>query len=178
MMTQTASNYAKALSEAGFTKAQLDDVLAVFDACEPLMRALSAPTVPEREKEAAADALFQGEAANLVKLMCANGCIRQIYLVAQALEKLELENRGVAVITIRCVTPPDDQQCERIKKFICKKHGYRDASVVIQRDPSLLGGFQICCGDTVYDRSYKGRLNALKQNLVGGSGVNEHHQFK
>lgn len=167
MMTQTANNYARALNAAGYTRAQLDGVLAVFSACPQLMQALSSPVVPEKEKQAAADALFQGESANLIKLMCENSCIRQIGLVAQALENIEREQSGVAVITIKCITPPDDTQCERIKQFICKKHGFRDARVEIKQDPSLLGGFQICCGDIVYDRSFKSRLDALKQNLVG-----------
>lgn len=166
-MTQTAINYARALQAAGVTSKQLAPVVSAFSGCTQLMQALSSPVVPEREKQAAADALFQGECANLVKLMCENGCISQISLVAQALQALEKKSRGVAEIIITCITPPDKDQCERIKKFICKKHGFQEARVEIRQDPSLLGGFQIRCGDIVYDRSLKSRLNALKQNLVG-----------
>ena len=167
VLTQTAINYAEAMYEAGFTKAQLADVRTAFSGCPYLGKLLSVPVIPLKEKFAAVDEIFSGEAANLVKLMCENDCISQILLVCDAYDELLKAKSMQAQDVLTCVNPPDDKQLEKIKKFICKKQGTDSADIVIKKDPDILGGFIIQCGDTVYDRSLKGRIEKLRRNLVG-----------
>lgn len=167
VLTQTAINYAKAMYEAGFTKAQLASVKSAFTECPYLGKLLSVPIIPLKEKFAAVDEIFTGEEANLIKLMCENGCVSQILLVCDAYDELLKAKSMQAQAVLTCVNSPDDEQLEKIKKFICKKQGTDTAEIVIKKDPDILGGFIIQCGDTVYDRSLKGRIEELRRNLVG-----------
>lgn len=167
VLTQTAINYAEAMYEAGFTKEQLEEVRNAFTDCELLGRLLAVPVIPQKEKYAAVDEIFTGEAANLVKLMCENGCVSEILLVCEAYEELLKAKSKEAQAVLTCVNPPDDKQLEKIRQFVCKKQGTDSAQIVIKKDPDILGGFIIQCGDTVYDRSLKGRIDSLRRNLVG-----------
>lgn len=167
VLTQTAINYAEAMYEAEFTKEQLADVRSAFSGCPDLGKLLSVPVIPLKEKLDAVDQIFTGKAANLVKLMCQNGCISQILLVCDAYDELLKARSMQAQVVLTCVHPPDEEQLEKIKKFICKKQGTGSADIEIKTDPDILGGFIIQCGDTVYDRSLKGRIEKLRRNLVG-----------
>ena len=166
-MTQTAINYAKALYSAGVDGKDVLNLKETFLSCPELLENLSAPVVSESEKFSVIDELFNGKTANLVKIMCENKCISQIVSVCDAFDKIEKEKSNCANIRIVCTTPPSEEQIEKIKKFICKKHGVKRAEVTVENDRSILGGFVIYYGDIKYDRSLKNRLELLKQNLVG-----------
>jgi F-type H+-transporting ATPase subunit delta len=67
---------------------------------------------------------------------------------------------------LRYVSLPDEKQLEGIKAFLCKKHNARDVKIEMTEDKTLIGGFVIAAEGKEYDRSVKGRLEALHRQLI------------
>ena len=53
----------------------------------------------------------------------------------------------VLKVEIDCVTPPNEEQLEGIREFICRKYKTDEVSFVIKKDPSVKGGFKLFVGD-------------------------------
>ncbi len=68
-----------------------------------------------------------------------------------------------AVVT--CVTKPDEKQLEGLRKFVCAEIGADSAELEIVTDSSLLGGFTIQIGSTLYDRSLKTKLSKVSESV-------------
>ena len=68
---------------------------------------------------------------------------------------------------IHCITPPNDEQLEKIREFIMKKYSVSDVKFIIKLDTALVGGFNIFVGDDNYDWSTLGRIRQLRKSLQG-----------
>ncbi len=68
-------------------------------------------------------------------------------------------------VEIRCVTPPSEEQLEKIKAFIMREYDADEVECVIKKDPSIIGGFSIFVGDEVYDWSTIGRIQQLRRKF-------------
>ncbi len=66
---------------------------------------------------------------------------------------------------IHCVTPPNDEQLEKIRQFIMKQYGVEDAECVVKINPAVVGGFNIFVGDDNYDWSTLGRIRQLRKSF-------------
>ncbi len=65
-------------------------------------------------------------------------------------------------VEIRCVTPPTEEQLEKIRHIIMREYGAEAVECIIKKDPSIIGGFRIFVGDEVYDWSTLGRIQQLR----------------
>ena len=63
-----------------------------------------------------------------------------------------------------CVTPPDDAQEERMRRFLSHKYG-AEVSLSVEIDPSLQSGFRLSVGSEVYDWSAEGRLQQFMESV-------------
>ncbi len=68
-------------------------------------------------------------------------------------------------VEIRCVTPPTEEQLEKIRNFIMREYDAEDVECIIKKDPSIIGGFSIFVGDEVYDWSTLGRIQQLRRKF-------------
>ncbi len=68
-------------------------------------------------------------------------------------------------VEIQCITPPTDEQLERMKTFFMAEYSADDVDFVIEKDPSVVGGFRIFVGDENYDWSTLGRIRQLRKSF-------------
>ena len=64
--------------------------------------------------------------------------------------------------------PPDSAQKSRLEDVLSKKYG-EGVELVWQEDPAAAGGFRIEIGSEIIDWTAEGRLEQLKEKLVGPS---------
>lgn len=77
-------------------------------------------------------------------------------------QKLE---RNALTVEIQCVTPPNDEQLDKMRKFFLAEYNAEDIDFVIVKDPSVVGGFRIFVGDENYDWSTLGRIRQLRKSF-------------
>ena len=68
-------------------------------------------------------------------------------------------------VEILCLTPPTEEQKEKIRQFVTEKYAVETVEFVIRRDPSVVGGFNIFVGDDNYDWSTLGRVRQLRKSF-------------
>ena len=68
-------------------------------------------------------------------------------------------------VEIHCVTPPKEEQLEKIRELIMREYQVEDAQCVVIIDPSVVGGFNIFVGDDNYDWSTLGRIRQLRKSF-------------
>ena len=78
---------------------------------------------------------------------------------------LEDEQADIIHACLICTTPPDERQIKGIENFLCRKYSAQKAKITVQKDDSLIGGFILRVGSDEYDRSIKGRMDRLEQDL-------------
>ena len=75
------------------------------------------------------------------------------------------ERKEALHVEIKCVTPPSEQQLEKIRSFMKVQYHAENVEFVIKRDPSVIGGFNIFVNDDSYDWSTSGRIEQLRKSL-------------
>lgn len=75
------------------------------------------------------------------------------------------QKRNVLTVEIQCVTPPDEKQLSRMREFFLAEYKADDIDFVIEKDPSVVGGFRIFVGDENYDWSTLGRIRQLRKSF-------------
>ena len=68
-------------------------------------------------------------------------------------------------VEIACITPPTEEQLEKIRQVVREKYYVEQVEFVIRRDPSVVGGFNIFIGDDNYDWSTLGRIRQLRKSF-------------
>ena len=66
---------------------------------------------------------------------------------------------------IHCITPPNDEQLEKIREFIMAEYKVNEVNFIIKIDPAVVGGFNIFVGDDNYDWSTLGRIRQLRKSF-------------
>ncbi|MBO4500699.1 MAG: F0F1 ATP synthase subunit alpha, partial [Clostridia bacterium] len=70
-------------------------------------------------------------------------------------------------VEIRCMAPPTDEQCDKLRAFMARKYGANvsDVEIIIHKDPAAADGFNIFVGDDNYDWSTLGRIRQLRKTV-------------
>ncbi len=68
-------------------------------------------------------------------------------------------------VEIRCITPPSPEQLEKMRSFFMSEYHANEIEFVLQKDPSVVGGFNIFVGDENYDWSTLGRIRQLRKSF-------------
>ncbi len=68
-------------------------------------------------------------------------------------------------VEIRCITPPNDEQLQKICEFIRREYNAQQVECIIKEDPAVVGGFNIFVGDDNYDWSTLGRIRQLRKSI-------------
>lgn len=63
------------------------------------------------------------------------------------------------------VTPPTEEQVQKIKEFLGRKYNLVETDLQMEQDASLGGGFILSAGDDIYDWSTGGRIKQLSEKL-------------
>lgn len=77
----------------------------------------------------------------------------------------EKQEENILKVEIQCVTPPNDEQLSKMRRFFLAEYNADDVDFVIKNDPSVVGGFRIFVGDENYDWSTLGRIRQLRKSI-------------
>ncbi|WP_420236524.1 ATP synthase F1 subunit delta [Telmatobacter bradus] len=151
--------------------AQLDDFLATWKGSSELQTFFVNPSIAALEKVAVLDKLNQKlglikELRNLIAVLITHNRISGVEEVAAAYRKLQQEQSGIRQAEIVTARLLNEVERAKLTAEVAKLAGSKvDAS--FREDASVLGGAVVRIGSTVYDGSLRGRLERLKDALVG-----------
>ena len=168
-MSELARRYAKALYLSGGEEEPLRQTAAALEDCPPLWEALVSPAVSPDEKQAVLRRLpaLSGQPllAQFFQLLARKGRLPLLPDILAEFHALTLEGRNAARCVMTCVHAPDPRRQEEIKSMLCKLHHKSDIELEIRLDPSLVGGFTLDIDGVTYDKSVRGQLRELTQQL-------------
>ena len=82
------------------------------------------------------------------------------------------DNRPLQAV-LRCVTPPDEEQLARFRKFLQKKYHAEQVEIEIKVEPEINAGFILQIGSEQYDwsasgrtRQFENRIDAARENAA------------
>jgi len=165
-MTERATQYGKALYELHLNEDCINDAAKTIADSKDLVDALDNPSVRATEKHAVIDKLFDKSITSFMKVVTDNHMVSQITDIFEAYNDCKIEANNWAKATLYYVTKPDDKQLEAIKSKIAGDTGKDGVELKLVEQPSLVGGFVLKVGDFETDRSIKGHIKQLTQNLM------------
>jgi F-type H+-transporting ATPase subunit delta len=157
--------------DTGALDRQLTDFLATWDGSRELREFFTNPAAPAVQKVAVLDKMnaqlgMQKELRNLIAVLIDNDRIGHVSEVAAAYRRILQEQLGIKpaeIVTARALSPAEQNS---LVAEVGKLAGARiDAS--FRLDQAILGGTVVRIGSTVYDGSVRGRLERLKDSLIG-----------
>ena len=89
----------------------------------------------------------------------------------------EAEERLPLKVEIRCVTPPTEEQLEKIRDFMSRRYNDENVEFSIIKDTSVIGGFKIFVGDDNYDWSALGRIRQLRKSFQALRREDDHDKI-
>lgn len=105
-------------------------------------------------------------AMNLAHLLVEKSRIAQAEQVRDEYQRLLDEHRGVAQATVVTAVPISEDERQAVIRRLRELTG-KEIVLEAQEDPKILGGLVARIGDRLIDGSTRGRLQALRQSLVG-----------
>ena len=134
-----------------------------------LWRALTSPCVRPKEKDALLLRVLPQETPSILRsayrLLCEKGRMVLLPGIAEEYHALCLEEENAGEGVVRSARPLGQGEVEKLSQALCQRHGKSRVALRCETDPSLLGGFVLQLGDTVYDQSVRGMLNGLRRSL-------------
>lgn len=168
-MIQNMDKYLDTLLSSQISVSSLEDALRIIRSSKELAVVLDNPNVSLNEKNSVIDELFAPSVKPFICSLASDCRIADLDEIIQSFIA-ELDKRNnTATATLHCITPPDAQQLEGIKQFICKEENAVDAKIEIVHDDKLIGGFIITVGDKEYDFSLKGKLESIKNRVISSA---------
>lgn len=168
-MIQNMDKYLDTLLSSQISVSSLEDALRIIKSSKELAVVLDNPNVSLNEKNNVIDELFAPSVKPFICSLASDCRIADLDEIIQSFIS-ELDKRNnTATATLHCITPPDAQQLEGIKQFICKEEKAVDAKIEIVHDDKLIGGFIITVGDKEYDFSLKGKLESIKNRVISSA---------
>lgn len=178
-MAVFVSYYARAFADV-VTQAKLDsaaidreltDFLATWNGSKELREVFENPGIPAVQKVSMLDSMnaklgMKRQLRNFIAVLINNDRIAHVNEVAAAY-RAELEERqGIRQAEIVTARELSDDERKTLLGGVSKLAGAR-IQPTFKLDASILGGAIVRIGSTVYDGSVKGRLERLREELIG-----------
>ena len=164
-MTKSAVEYAKMLSGFQVSADAVREPKELLRLVPQLRMDLENPILDIEKKHKLIDDTFPAGMRNLLKLICDNQDFSMMDDVLAAYEKFDFSEPEALKAVLSYVTPPTDEQLEKIRIFLSKKYQNAKLEIEATHNPDLIGGFVIRVGNQEYDWSVKSRLGKLEQRL-------------
>ncbi len=165
-MTLRDVNYAKVLFDLNISEECVQNTKDMILEHREIFMALINPAIKKSEKHTVIDTFFDKEIRSFLKVVCDNECMEFISKIFDSYEDIVLDSKNIVKATLTYVTRPDDELLEKIKDMVCNKYNKTDVLLELKEDATLLGGFVLSVGDTMYDKSIQGTLSSLSKTLV------------
>lgn len=172
-MNQTVIDYVQMLSSLSVSKEVVKQTADIFTALPQIQIDFSSPVISVEKKHAVIEKVFPKKIHEFLKLLYDNGNFDLLDEIFAAYKDLAEVNRDILSVVISYVTAPDVTQLMKIKGFLAKKYNTNIDKIEIElkEEPELLGGFIIRAGNQQYDWSMRGRLQQMKQQMIGGNNA-------
>lgn len=150
---------------------QFSDFLATWEGSCELREFFTNPAIPAAQKRAILDKLnarigMMKELRNLMAVLIDHDRIGQVAEVVAAYRSILQEKMGIKPAEIVTARELSTEERDALVAEVAKVAGAQiDAS--FSQDKSILGGAVVRIGSTVYDGSVRGRLERLREELVG-----------
>jgi F-type H+-transporting ATPase subunit delta len=167
MISQQTVNYAKILFSLEPKEESIRSAKELLLGSRELMELLENPAVKLMEKDTVIDKLFNIEIRSFLKVLCENRMIGKFEEILSAYEAMELEHKNILKASLSYTIMPNDEDISQIKNMLCEKYKKAGVFLELKEDASLIGGFVLNVGDTVYDKSIKGALSEMQKTLIG-----------
>jgi ATP synthase F1 delta subunit len=173
---QIAKKYSRAL----ISSLEISDIPMVVKEFEAFSRLINAnrqlkllfagQIFSENEKEKAFNALapslkFNSNTEKFLKLMIIQGHLSAMKEIIAASIDVYNDRQKKAIAVVVSSVALDRKYTERLTSAL-KKMTDRDVTIENRIDASLLGGFVVKVGSTIFDSSVKGQLRLLKAELM------------
>lgn len=168
-MTKSALEYAKLLAGLRVSAEAIRETKNLLELVPQLRIDLENPVLDIEKKHVEIEETFPATIRNFLKVICDNQDFSMLEDVFAAYEQLDTTELEDIKADLRYVVPPTEDQLEKIKAFLAKKHKNAKLEIQMTQDESLLGGFVIRVGNQEYDWSMKSRLEKLGQKLKSSS---------
>jgi len=171
-----ASRYAKSLLDLSIEKGQLEEVFndmkqvkAVIEASRELAVMLKNPIINAEKKQKVVSAIFGHNSNYITKtfldLMVKKG--REAYLldIAKAFILQYNLNKNITPVKLTTAVAFDEAFTDNLIAKLKHKTGIDNPQIKVSVDESLIGGFVLQYGDTLYDASISRKLELLEKEF-------------
>ena len=179
-MTARLGTSARRYAEAAFQIATRDGTIELWRdqlqrardalADERIARVLHDQGIPLDDRLAVVDRVFAGSldprVQNLVGLLLRRGRIEQLPRLVDEFIRLDNERLGIVTAEVTSAAPLTQQEIDALTRRLQERTGGR-VQFTFRTDPDLLGGVTVRVGDELMDGSVRGRLERLRNQLIG-----------
>ncbi|HET6465733.1 MAG TPA: ATP synthase F1 subunit delta [Nitrospiria bacterium] len=174
----TARRYAKALFELAQQEKQLAPIRERLEQIDQMIRTQTElrdlcqnPRYHQEEKKrilgSLADRIGSPPLLNrFMDLLIQKNRLPQLPDITKVFGILVDEAQGMEHVRVRAARPLSKDQQSQLKRQL-ETLTRRDVDLVVDEDPSLIGGVVVYAGSRVYDGSVKGQLQRLRRELIG-----------
>lgn len=166
-MTQTELNYAIVLYDLSIESTIVEHTREVLSEVPILKVILSNPAISQKKKENIIEKVFLKEIQNFLKMVTVSGKMRKIDGIWKAYDIYKEQKENIKSATLFYVTKPTEEQKRSFEDFIKKEFSCEKVQLTLIEKPTLLGGFLLKIGSVEYDNSLMGKLNGLRQQILG-----------
>lgn len=107
-----------------------------------------------------------------VAMLVAKKRLALVPFVAKLFDRAKVDAAGELPVVIESARPLQDAYLERLLVCLKKRFG-RVLQPEVRQNPQLIDGVVVRAGDRVIDASLRGRLQALRQQLIGAAIPND-----
>jgi len=173
----TARRYAKALFELAQQEKHLESIRERLEQIDQMIRVQAElrdicqnPRYHQEEKKRILGLLGDRIGSppllkRFLDLLVQKNRLPQLPEITKVFGILVDEAQGVEHVRVRAARPLSKEQQSQLKRQLETQTG-RDVEILIDEDPSLIGGMVVYAGSRVYDGSVKGQLQRLRRELV------------
>ena len=173
-----ARSYARAfldsLQETSALERHEGELAALGDAVRSnleLREFLAAPQLPPALKRDAVEQILQAAGAGaeprgLARLLVERQRILLAPEIAEEFSTLVRERLGIVDADVVSARPLEAAVQEKVREALGRRTG-RKVRAAFRVDPGVLGGLRAQVGTTIYDGSVRGRLDRLRDHLIG-----------
>jgi len=175
------STYAHALFEAAHEREELEETLEnlkefvdALHESEELREFFYGVHIPETQKRRAIDALTEEmttSTRNFLKVLIDNGRTEIFEDVVPRYEDLVEEHQGKVEVELSTAVELSDEMLDQIKSRLGEILDGREVVLETNVNPDLLGGAIFRVGEKQIDRSIRGQLRGLREEMLQRGAV-------
>lgn len=177
-----ATTAGRRYAEAAFELASRDDAFdawadglalaARFADDDGVLRVVDNPSIPHADRLATVARLLDGRVIagvfNLARLLAQRGRFESLPAIAAEFTRLLNRHRGIVVAVVTSAQPLSADENAALRARVEAMTGTA-VDLRAEVDPTLIGGLTVRVGDELLDASVRGRLERLRNQLVGST---------